>query len=309
MGGDIGIDSDEGKGSAFWVTLHLPQDHHALVNQEAQQLLHNKRILFIDASDMYRTVIKKIASDAHVHLDAFDSVTAAIEACHQQQSYDLILCDGEIPANDHALLSSHFVDTATKLVLMTAGSLPKKDAAHSSQYAQMMSKPLAASEFCAMLLTVFGLVQEPQPQLEAPQQLADLNAMTEQKLRILVVDDNAVNRMVMAGMLKKCQQTASYAENGLEAVNMIAASEALFDVIFMDCEMPIMDGYTATKKIREWELASNNGHMLIVALTAHALPEQAQICKDNGMDEYMVKPINLRALEETLAFALARAEK
>ena len=133
--------------------------------------------------------------------------------------------------------------------------------------------------------------------------------MTEQKLRILVVDDNAVNRMVMAGMLKKCQQTASYAENGLEAVNMISARDTTFDVVFMDCEMPIMDGYTATKKIRQWELASNHCRMLIVALTAHALPEQAQVCKDNGMDEYMVKPINLRALEDTLAVALARLEK
>jgi len=145
--------------------------------------------------------------------------------------------------------------------------------------------------------------------LEQPQQITDSSAMTEQRLRILVVDDNAVNRMVMAGMLKKCQQTASYAENGLDAVNMIAASDALFDVVFMDCEMPIMDGYTATKKIREWELASNNSRMLIVALTAHALPEQAQICKDNGMDEYMAKPINLRALEDVLVVALARAKK
>jgi PAS domain S-box-containing protein len=309
MGGDIGIDSDEGKGSAFWVTLHLPQDHHAIINHEAQHLLHNKRILLIDASDTYRTVIKKIAREVHVHLDTFDSVTAAIDASHQQQSYDLILCDGEIPANDHALLSSHFVDTPTKLMLMTAGSLPKIDATHNNKYTQMMSKPLAASEFCAVLLKAFDLVKEPQPKLEQPQQLTDLNAKTEQKLRILVVDDNAVNRMVMAGMLKKRQQTASYAENGLDAVNMIAASDVLFDVVFMDCEMPIMDGYTATKKIREWELASNNSRMLIVALTAHALPEQAQICKDNGMDEYMVKPINLRTLEDILAVALARLEK
>ena len=313
MGGDIGIDSEDGKGSAFWVTLHLPQDHLAIVNHEAQQLLSNKRILFIDASDMYRTVIKKIANDAHIYLDAFESVTAAIEACHQQQAnsavYDLVLCDGEIPANDHVLLSSHFVNTSTKLVLMTAGSLPKKEAAYSSQYAQMVSKPLAGSEFSAVLLMVFGLVKVPVPKLELPQQLADSSAMTEQKLRILVVDDNAVNRMVMAGMLKKCQQTASYAENGLEAVNMISATAARFDVVFMDCEMPIMDGYTATKKIREWEVVSNQNRMFIVALTAHALPEQALLCKENGMDEYMVKPINLHALEDTLAVALARLEK
>lgn len=313
MGGDIGIDSDEGKGSAFWVTLHLPQDHQAIVNHEAQHLLHNKRVLLIDASDMYRTVIKKIAHEAHIHLDAFDSVTTAMEGCHQRQIqgdvYDLVLCDGEIPANDHALLISHCVDMPIKLVLMTAGSLPKKDVTHNSQYTQMMSKPLAASEFCAVLLTAFDLVKEPQPKLEQPQQLTDLSTKMEQKLRILVVDDNAVNRMVMAGMLKKCQQTASYAENGLEAVNMISTSAEGFDVVFMDCEMPIMDGYTATKKIREWELVSNKSCMLIVALTAHALPEQAQICKDNGMDEYMVKPINLRALEDTLAAALARLEK
>jgi len=75
--------------------------------------------------------------------------------------------------------------------------------------------------------------------------------------------------------------------------------------VFMDCEMPIMDGYTATQKIREWEAATHQPHTLIIALTAHALPEQAAICKENGMDEYMVKPINLSVLQSTLSKALA----
>jgi CheY-like chemotaxis protein len=76
-------------------------------------------------------------------------------------------------------------------------------------------------------------------------------------------------------------------------------------MVFMDCEMPVMDGYTATKKIREWEASTNHASMLIIALTAHALPEQAALCKENGMDEYMVKPINITVLQSTLAAALA----
>ena len=124
---------------------------------------------------------------------------------------------------------------------------------------------------------------------------------TTNPLRILVVDDNEVNRMVISGMLKKCQQTAVYAENGLEALKLITHNHHVFDVIFMDCEMPIMDGYTATRQIRQWEDHNHQPRMLIIALTAHVLPEQAAYCKENGMDEYMVKPINFARLQTTLA--------
>ena len=164
----------------------------------------------------------------------------------------------------------------------------------------MASKPLAATEFKGLVAMLLGFTIEEIPPALFKETLKTI-IDEPNKLRILVVDDNAINRMVMAGMLKKCQQEAIYAQNGLEAVNILMQDEAIFDVVFMDCEMPIMDGYTATRKIREWEIEHQHSHTLIIALTAHALPEQADICKKNGMDEYMVKPINLALLQNTLS--------
>lgn len=120
-------------------------------------------------------------------------------------------------------------------------------------------------------------------------------------IRVLVAEDNQVNRMVAEGFLKKIGIAAVYVENGLQAVEVICQQGEIFDVIFMDCEMPVMDGYSATKKIRQWEKDTNQLKPLkIYALSAHAMPEHEERGHDSGMDGYIPKPVKLDKLKGVL---------
>ena len=309
MGGDIGIDSEIGRGSSFWVKLYLPKDQHIAINHDWQKVLHGKRLLLVNSDHTYRTALTKIAAYIAIDMDCITatSVNDVTEHDAVNPPYDLVLCDADRTVSIDPALAAYLATQSPLNVYMTAGSLPVKEGI------KAMPKPLSPSDFYSLLSTVFGLVSKESvspPVLNDKHKEANHNEDSSQQLRILVVDDNAINRLVMAGMLKKCHQQAIYAENGLEAVNaVIQHSEQPFDMVFMDCEMPIMDGYTATKKIRQWEESSHQARMLIIALTAHALPEQAALCKENGMDEYMVKPINLQILSTTLTNALARRQK
>ena len=315
MGGDIGIDSELGKGSSFWVKLHLPKDPKVEPTYHRQEpLLHAKQLLLVASLDIYRATMTKVATHSGMVLDylvSADEVLAYLrEKNTHNKSYDLVIYDVDQPNSESIALANQLAQHVPALAVISTSTLPQKDILMLEKNVQLMAKPLAASEFNDLVLTALGLVvkDDKRDQLPAEKKKEQQAIIDEvKKLRILVVDDNAINRMVMAGMLKKCHQTAVYAENGLEAVMAITQhDDQSFDVVFMDCEMPIMDGYTATQKVRQWEAATQQQRMLIIALTAHALPEQAAICKSNGMDEYMVKPINLTVLQSTLAMVVAR---
>jgi len=133
---------------------------------------------------------------------------------------------------------------------------------------------------------------------EAAHSNADLG-----KLRVLVVEDNNVNQLVILGMLKRLGIMPDIASNGLEGVEQVKAAAEPYDVILMDCEMPLMDGYTATERIREYEQGS--GHRTsIIALTAHAMSEHLARSQAVGMDEHVAKPVSLEVLREVLERAL-----
>ena len=116
------------------------------------------------------------------------------------------------------------------------------------------------------------------------------------KLKVLMAEDNKVNQMVARILLQKAGCEVEIAENGQQAVQ--AWQENKYDAIFMDCQMPVMDGYEATETIRELE--QENQHIPIVALTANAMDGEADICYNAGMDHFLVKPINIAHLKNVL---------
>jgi signal transduction histidine kinase len=120
-------------------------------------------------------------------------------------------------------------------------------------------------------------------------------------LRVLVAEDNMVNRMVITGMLGRLGVELVVAANGQEAVDVVAAQGETLDVVLMDCEMPVMDGYEATRRIRALEMAQGRSHLPVIALTAHALGEHRQHCLAAGMDDYLTKPVMQQTLVERLA--------
>lgn len=112
--------------------------------------------------------------------------------------------------------------------------------------------------------------------------------------RILVAEDNPVNQKVIIGILKRLGFTADIASNGAEALDAFAQGE--YEIIFMDCQMPVMDGYKATKAIRD----SETGHIHIIALTANAMPGDEEKCLASGMDDYIPKPLSIAVIQATL---------
>jgi CheY-like chemotaxis protein len=118
--------------------------------------------------------------------------------------------------------------------------------------------------------------------------------------QVLVVEDNLVNQKVSRAMLQKLGYQVDIANNGLEGVEMWANGS--YDAIIMDCQMPMLDGYSATERIRQMENEGSAGRrrMPIIALTAHSMPYDRQKCLDSGMDDYLVKPVGLQVLGATL---------
>ena len=123
------------------------------------------------------------------------------------------------------------------------------------------------------------------------------NGMSSSGLTILGVDDNEINRRVLSSMLKKLGHHIVEAENGRQAVEKVLSGQS-FDLILMDCEMPGMDGFEATKKIRKWQHAQPGNPCSIIALTAHSLEQHKEQCFAAGMDGHLAKPIHLDDLRQ-----------
>ena len=137
---------------------------------------------------------------------------------------------------------------------------------------------------------------------ESPITISDkkTNPEDHSNLRVLLVEDNLVNQMVLKGYLEKLGIQSCVVSDGEAATDIICEHRRPFDLILMDCEMPGIDGYQATKKIRQWELATNQPAITICALTAHVLPEHISKCKESGMDNHLTKPLKLNDLTEYL---------
>jgi CheY-like chemotaxis protein len=124
--------------------------------------------------------------------------------------------------------------------------------------------------------------------------------------KVLVVDDDAINRKVMSALLKKMGLSVELAENGQQAFDMITSKVNLPDAVLMDVQMPIMDGNTAVKRIREWESENQQPHLTVLALTGNVFKEDFQKCMDSGMDDVLTKPVSVSILNEKLGQRLSQ---
>ncbi len=177
------------------------------------------------------------------------------------------------------------------LLLTSVGAQGEPAEARRAGVDAYLTKPVRQSQLLDSLVSMLGRTTTPLP--ETPDATSD--APVRPGARALVVDDNVVNRAVIVGMLESCECTAVEAANGQEAVTHTSGSE--FDVVFMDCQMPVMDGFEATGEIRRREQADSRRRIPIVALTASALKGERERCLAAGMDDYLAKPVRQAELE------------
>ncbi len=304
MGGDIGVDSEPGQGACFWCVLPLaavpdptPVDEH-----KAHEPLQGRRLLLVDGSARYRQSALRVCEGWGLRVQQTCNSAEALqwvrEAHELGQPFDLIVLDEQLPDVAGLVLAKRLHDAGAcdgaKVVLLHGlNQLPEAARVEQAGIALVEEKPTLPLRLASILLQAMGCVEE-RPELRVKRSVA------ERQLRVLVAEDNATNRLVAAGMLRKLGHAVELVENGRQAMQACTVEGRPYDAVLMDCEMPEMNGWQSTEAIRAWEREHGAGRLPIVALSAHAMEAERERCLASGMDEFLGKPLLLDVLQRIL---------
>ncbi|HET7813225.1 MAG TPA: response regulator, partial [Candidatus Baltobacteraceae bacterium] len=300
MGGTISAESSPGNGSTFSFTIEFQKA--GIAKQPPQQAaLENVRALVVDDDPIAQQVFKQYFSSWRMRGDAVGSPKEAYRmlerAAQAGEPYDVAIVDFAMPEMDGLELGKTVRANpnlaGTRLIMVTAYDQADRGRdAIAAGFSSYLKKPVLQSQ-------LFDSIANTSPAYPA-QDSQNASGNIVKNLRILLVEDNAVNRDVALRQLQKLGYAADEAVNGREAVER--AQREAYDVILMDSQMPVMDGLEATRAIRKAE-ARTGRRSRIVAMTANALAEDRAACFAAGMDDYLSKPVTLSALGEALTRA------
>jgi CheY-like chemotaxis protein len=306
MGGTIWVESEVGRGSRFCFTAHF--DPPAAPEQAKQlqphtEILGGVPILVVDDNETNRTILQRLLTYWHAQptcvASGKEALAAMQEASERGKPYRVVLTDMYMPEMDGLKLTERIrrvpALAATAVIMLTSGAR-SADRGRSVELrvASYLPKPVRRQELLASLLAACGQPTEAGSASRAVSEATPRSA----ELRILMAEDNRVNQLVATGLLRKMGHTFAVANNGKEALAMLAAQA--FDLVLMDIQMPEMDGIEATRRIREDESRTSN-HLPIIAMTAHAMKGDRERCLAAGMDGYISKPISASKLEVEIA--------
>jgi PAS domain S-box-containing protein len=294
MGGAVGVASQLGKGSHFWVSLTLD----CVANIIHDRRRGEGRVLIVDdvaaSSD---SIADKLLISGYESV-AVDSVEAALELLERDSGFQVVLADELMPRRGGLdLLAALRADprwAKLPFVLMSLYGGDPRQSRSDLRPDAVAPKPTRGQVLADIIESVLsGRQRRPSAPLAAPQPKPSFAGA-----HILVVEDNPVNQRVSLRMLLKLEARVTMANNGAEALERLAADS--FDAVLMDCQMPVMDGFTATQQIRAAEALRGGRHLPIIALTANVMSEDRERCQAAGMDAYLAKPIEASQLIDTL---------
>ena len=301
MGGEIELSSEQGKGSTFSFHINLPvaQRYELREDTHTTPRLAGLNILIIDPDTNSRYVLERYLSHWDVNVTCADDYASATNQL-QKMRFDLFVVSDKVVNSDGVALideirtMDHYVDTP--VIPHTAFGQYENDA-----HLVVLRKPVVNMSYLFDVLTTALHMENSRLtpvvssiSLRSSEQVRSASLVAE----VLLVEDNPVNQKVAVVHLDKLGCSVTIANNGQEAVHEMMQSQ--FDVIFMDCQMPVMDGFEATRNIRQYE-KKYGGHRRIVAMTANAMKGDRERCLQVGMDDYISKPISRKKLYDVIA--------
>jgi len=309
MGGSISVDSEQGRGSTFSFVISLERAESAVTStRDAPAAVRGVRVLVVDDNATNREILYHQLSAWEMHCTTVESGDAALAALWEAERlgspFGLAILDMNMPGMDGLELAHTIRSDATiaDITLVMLSSVLLGGDAESRRKAGIQAhlvKPIRQSELFDILSTVLGNGKAWGVAASDATAGSDAESTGVAGARVLLVEDNPVNRDVALAMLEQLGCEAKVAENGREALQ--ALERTRYDVVLMDCQMPVMDGYEATAQIRRGEEPEGSGSRIpIIALTANAVEGDREKCLAAGMDDYLSKPFKRVALEETL---------
>ena len=297
LGGTIGVQSTPGQGSTFWFTVHMAKSvAPAPCLTPAAHTLKGLRVLGVDDNATNRALLEGHLKAWGMHIDC---VTDGIQALarlraahHAGKPYALVILDMLMP-HMNGLELAHSIKAEAdlapvRLVLLSSGTqYDEEQSAREAGIAAYVAKPVSQARLYDAITTAMSTAAVPQPQVQT-------QAGAEGKIRVLLAEDNITNQKVAMLMLEKLGCRVDAVANGREAFE--ALTHITYDLVFMDCQMPEMDGYEATTAIRARE-ATGDRHVPIIAMTAYAMRDDRERCLQAGMDDYIRKPVKAEVLQ------------
>jgi PAS domain S-box-containing protein len=307
MGGKITLTSRAGEGSTFGFTVKLQKQSTSTLELEVGAL-KGVRALVVDDNATNRKILHHFVISWGMRngsaADAREALKLLREAAHMGDPYRLVLLDYQMPEMDGVQLASAIKNdpllaNLPVLLLTSLGTRLADELMTQAGIAQCLQKPVRQSELFNAVARVFSTSSPLSPVPSSPAHSGD-PAKPRSKLRILVAEDNAVNQKVALRQLQKLGFPADAAANGCEVLE--ALERIPYDIVLMDCHMPEMDGYAATRAIRQHRSLSKT---YIIAMTANAMQGDREKCLEAGMNDYVSKPTRLLELERVLQTASA----